>query len=578
MNTNLMQWLKDEVLCSLPHHETIAKDAKKASSDFRFAFSETDLVKVIRSVTDTLHDLETRCKKLALLSFYAADDQQVRQLLDETSDAYLRTLAEYSDFFSTVARSSKIDRLPCLTSQSFSGEADRLSTCYAKQLLPLLKKEKTLVAQQMQLLEEISLSSSQFEVVKGEVRQLLQSVSRDRRARSYHSLIGQIGKNKEAIKQHFLELHTLRRSLGEQAGFSTFYDYATRRSGLSDRSQIQLFRQRVQKHIAPLVRPIKAMQWSRLGISEPKPWDIMYTAPFGVPVLSPEALPLEKTYLDSLRFIFTAKVPMFETMTREDALAFHVSGATNYDGALQRALVRDASPDVLSAYFPEINQSFLLIAQIPQEMVARIVFSETGSLLFEQLTEIKRSFSIPHSPVCPVRQVVRQSMAILSQPAWVPFYGNMTKYAREYDLIDLVLRLPVCCALDEMEEFLARARVTNMAVFRHAWNEIASRYSLPGTETGNPALIPVEDAWLFSPMLWCEPLTDVFDAMAAVSVLGTQPMGRHHKRLEDYFTRLLNSDSGCEPFSRLTEAGFPSPFEEETVMKAAFAIADFLGL
>ncbi|HZK28928.1 MAG TPA: hypothetical protein VFD19_01770 [Clostridia bacterium] len=578
MDTNLMQWLDEEAVDSLPQQAEIAKDAKKASSDFRFAFGEADLIEVIRRVTDTLQGLDTRCKKLALRSFYIADDPQAKLLLDEMADLYLIALAENADFLSMLARSSKIDRLLPMTGSSFAAEADRLSTCYAKHLLPLLKQEKTLIANQMQLLEEISLSSSQFEVVKAEVRQLLQSPSRDTRARAYHSLIGQISKHKEAVEENFLLLHTLRRSLGDQAGFASFYEYATRRSGLADRSQIQRFRQHVQKHIAPLLGPIRAMQWERLGITRPQPWDTMYPAPFGVPILAAEAHPLEKTYLESLRFIFTAKVPLFETMTREGALAFHVSGAPNGNEALRRLCIRDASPDVLSAYFPEIDQSFLLIAQVPQEMLARRLFSATGSLLFDHSTKIKRSLFLPSCPVCPVRRAVSHSMAFLSQRAWMSFYGNMTKYAREYDLTELVLRLPIACALDEMEEFLARARVSNMAVFRHAWREIASRYKLAGTQADTPDLIPVEDAWLFSPMLWREPLTDVFDAMAAVSVLGTLPMGQQHQRLEACFTHLLNNEDKVEPFARLADAGYPSSFEEETVMKAAFAIADFLGL
>ncbi len=154
----------------------------------------------------------------------------------------------------------------------------------------------------------------------------------------------------------------------------------------------------------------------------------------------------------------------------------------------------------------------------------------------------------------------------------------MARYAREYDLTGLALDLPLCCALDEMEEFLSRARVTSLEVFRHAWGEIARRYLLPGSDGALPALIPLEDLWLYSPSLWSQPLTGIFRALAAVAVLGTLPFGRRHQVLETSFAQLLSNEEVTGPLARLADAGYPPPFEEETVLKARFALVDYLGL
>jgi hypothetical protein len=154
----------------------------------------------------------------------------------------------------------------------------------------------------------------------------------------------------------------------------------------------------------------------------------------------------------------------------------------------------------------------------------------------------------------------------------------MTTYAREYVLTELLLRLPLACALDEMEEFLAKARVSDMNVFQHAWREIAKRYRIGGTSEMVPGFFPLDDAWLYSPSLWSLPLSNITDAIALIAVLGVLPLGKQHQDLEHSTLRLLNVREGVEPTDRALEAGYPSPFNEETVRKAVFAIADFLAL
>lgn len=154
----------------------------------------------------------------------------------------------------------------------------------------------------------------------------------------------------------------------------------------------------------------------------------------------------------------------------------------------------------------------------------------------------------------------------------------MTMYAREYGLTELLMRLPLACALDEMEEFLSKARISDMNVFRHAWREIAKRYRIPGTTEISPGFFPLDDAWLYAPGIWSGPLSGIIDAIALVTVLGVLPLGKQHQDLEHSMLRLLNIREGVEPTERLLEAGYPSPFDEETVRKAVFTIADFLAL
>ncbi len=570
---DLAQWLQEDWAGTLPSEGELAEGGKKALARFRLTFKTGELTDLIRQVSHEYDQLDKTREKLKIRGFFDRADRAVRGQLEAAEDLCLTFLTEYAGFFAAVSETSKGGRASSPLGPAFPGRAEGLSRAYKKDLLPLLRQERLLVREQLKALDAISLSPAGPGLVKGEARRLLQSPSRDRRMRAYYSLTSLLAGHREEAEGRFIEMHEARRLMASQAGFDSFYDYVLARAGLTPDSRIpiQAFRQLVQTHLVPLTRHIRDLQWGRLGLTDPRPWDLMYPAAFGLPQLDASAFPLEETYLKALRYIFTAKLPLFEEMKAGGALSFQVLG----DPGLGTG---DRLPGMLSAYFPEDERSFLLLSSIPQERFASLAFSETGSLLYSHSRAERQPCPLPLAEAPAIRPVVRHSMAFLSQRVWALFYGNMTRYAREYDLTERTLNLPVYCALDEMEEFLCRARVTNLTIFRHAWQEIAERYQLPGVSADYPGLIPLEDLWLCSPILWSRPLTGIFDVLAVVSVLGTLPLGRQHQSLEEYFTRLLNNEELADPLVRLADAGYPSPFEEETVRKAVFAIVDFLGL
>ena len=575
-----LQWLKDNPITGLPWPGQLAGEGHKPGSRLGLGPKAPELTDLIGQLVEGYRQIESSCRKLILASYWDPADRQVSQDLMVLSDHALAYMTEYGGYFSALLDSSRGKRSTQALDPLAMTVAKRLGDTYDKALLPFLKQEKETIEAYRKVLDDLSLCQSRPAAVKGEARRLLQSMSRDRRKRAYFSLEARIKGEKKRLEEDFSQLHEARRSLGQEAGFSSFYDYLLVREGLTEnsRSQIRNFRLLAQKHLVPLVSPILAMQWERLGIHDPRPWDLMYPANFGLPLLEAEAFPLDDSYIEALRFLCPDKLAIFEAMKKEGRLSLRVTGEPGLEHAYPGFCASDRMAGVMAAYFEEIGCSFLVLSQVSQENLARLLFSETGALLYDQERARHPHFLLPEAEEEAVRQVIGQSTVFLSQRIWNLFYGKMTRYAREYDLTQWAMDLPFYCALDEMEEFLCRARVTNLAVFRHAWNEIAYRYGLAGTQTGYPSLMEVEDLWLYSPLLWARPLTGIYRSLAAVSVLGTFPLGRRHQQLEDHFSRLMEGDWTDQAFDRLAQAGYPSPFEEETVQKACFAIVDFLAL
>ncbi len=573
-------WVREKPLPELPDREEAARVAKSARRQFRYAVNDDDLQVVLREVNDLLAAFKAGETDLDIRSFYLPTDQSIRDQKADVDNTKLIIYSELADLFGAIARSSKGKKLEPFVNKTYLADADRLASTYSRNLLAHLALENEIVRCQMKRLNDASLSTKAVATIIGEVRLLFQSASRDRRARAYNSLVSQLNKNREEMVSQFLELHMLRRMISEKAGYKNFYEYATRRVGLTDafRSQIHMFRLLIQEYISPLAPHVRKLQWERLRIEEPEPWDLLYPADFGVPVLNRNAFPLDQTSIEACQFVCEAEVPIFREMVKHQALQISVLPTPDGDGSSPLFLSHPDGTRLLNAYVKETDQSFLLMESVPQELFVNTFFYETGSLLFKQSNAKKGQYTLPNLNQSLAVKVAGHSLAFLSQKAWNSFYGPMTTYAREYLLSDVLLQLPLVAALDEMEEFLAKARVSDMNVFQHAWSEIARRYRLPGTLPDSPSLLPLQDMWLFAPHVWAEPLSTITDAIALVTVLGTLPLGKQHQQLENCLLRLLNTEDGEEPTDRAREAGYPSPFEEETVRKSVFAIADFLAL
>ncbi len=580
MQENIPTWILEKPLPILPDRDEVAKIARSARRQFRFAVTDDDLHAVLHEIDDLLRKLESGEDELRIRSFYLPHNQSLSDLNDKYGNAKLIVYSELADLFATMSRSSKGKRLEAFVNKTYLADADRLASSFSKNLVAHLTLERELVEAQMRRFQNVSLSTKHHGLISGEVRLHFQSASRDRRARAYNSLITQLNKSKAEMIDQFLELHMLRRLIGEKAGYKNFYEFSTRRAGLTDafRSNVHMFRLLIQEYVSPLTSQVHRLQWKRLAIEEPEPWDLMFPADFGVPVLSRQAFPLEKTFVDACRYVCEAQAPVFESMLNRGALRLGVLPYADDDGDASFYPSYSSGTRWLRSHDPRSDESYLLMDAVPQEIAADLLFYETGCLLFEQSKSSKGVYTLPNANVSLSQKIAGHSLSFLSQSAWGTFYGPMAMYAREYGLTELLLRLPLVCALDEMEEFLAKARISDMNVFQHAWREIAKRYRVQGTSEMSPGFFPLDDVWLYSPSVWSAPLSGITDAIALITVLGVLPLGKRHQDLEHSMLRLLNVREGIEPTERLLESGYPSPFEEETVRKAVFALADFLAL
>lgn len=569
--------------------------ARKA---LKFAFTRRERKKCLVTVLNAWKDTINALGRSSMSRF---DDRLVRGIYNKPDDIpaiALQWTLSLAAFFSQWLFSSRSQEQIDLLGESGARTARHLARCYAPTLMPHLLRESTLISEQIRALSDLSLSAVVPAFPSGEVRLLLQSDSRERRERAWHTLAARMEEGRDTMMNRFVELHALRRTITESAGYQHYGEYAVRRYRLTDsfRTHIPDFRETLRRHIMPLIAPIQALHQKRLELDVIEPWDLLYPANFGPPRLHMDEESLEEAWINVLRQLLTTRVPQFEKMAREGKINLNVLNGE------RSPVVFGETPSVIVAPFVDPSNLFLALSNIPQEYFAHTLFFMSGALMLNPLAVDSVSCelfpildhalsqhddsnvvdaatlaaSVP--PTFLTACVAGYSFSILSQRAWRHFYGLMADYAQQYLVTTFSFELLFLLALDEMDEYLANSSVSDATIFEQAWGEIAERYALPGANSLLPGLFPVRDLWFMAPSLLYRPLMGIVKALAIVTVLGTLPFGRNHIQLEGYFVRLLNTHEGRNPLLRILRSGFPSPFKEETIQKAAFAIADFLAL
>lgn len=589
---------RDEQLLSAEVVERSCSAVEHARKSLKFSFTRKERKRCLLIVLDAWKDTINALGRSSANRFNERSLSGVFAKPEDLPALELQWTMALSAFFSQWLVSTRSREQVELLGESGVRAARRLSRCYAPALSSHLTQETELVSQQIRSFYALSLSTVLPAFPSGEVRLLLQSDSRERRERAWSTLVTRFEARRDEMASRFAALHALRRSIAETAGYQHYGEYAVRRYRQTDafRSYMPAFRDAVRRHITPLITPINTLHQKRLELEVMEPWDFLYPANFGSPRLHMEEESLENTWLSIMRHLLSTRVPRFEKMARDGMIKLNVLNAD------RSPVAHSEAPSVVVAPIVDPSNFFLALTNIPQEYFAHTLFYMSGALMLDPYpvdsvsselfsvlnhalyqkdsasaeSSTRTSVSIPSTSL--TASVAGYSFSFLSQRAWRLFYGPMAEYAQQYLVTNFAFELLFLTALDEMDDYLTTSPVSDAAVFEQAWSEIAHRYALPGIFGEVSSLLPIHDLWLLAPAFLNGPLTGIVRALALVAVLGTLPFGRNHIHLEGYYVRLLKAREGSSPLARLIRAGYPSPFKEETIQKAAFAIADFLAL
>jgi hypothetical protein len=495
----------------------------------------------------------------------------------------LHLKGELSELFQRYSDPKRKSDLIALGGEAYQAEAERLAVCYQPHLLSLLEQEEAIIQEQLQCFSQHGLSKRGFATPIGKLRYDLQNSSRDQRRGSYDNYMASLERDRQVTHERFLDLHKIRRELADKAGFRSFEEYQIRRLGVSDmlHDAIPTYHKLVRQHFLPLASTIRFQQAERLDLNMLRPWDYFFLSAYGTPELDADSYPLAECFLSSLEEIIEKQLDYFVDMNTEGNLQIKPAPSANESDLRESRLSCSDIEDesfTLHLFMTDSQKTTLILQNIPQELIVDRLFNMTGKVMLDLSETLRNPLYLPRLPAHYERDLASFSLALLSYKSWDKFYGSMADYAREWNLTQYSLELPVLSAMDQMERELGRCGESNMRVFAGIWQTIMANYSVDYSSTQLFSFAPAEEAYLYLPELWAKPLSSVYRAVSLIQTLASFPFRRYNHTLEENLVRFLNLENRKNPLARAMMAGYLSPFTNETFRKATFLLSDQLGL
>ena len=503
--------------------------------------------------------------------------------LQQSFSFSLHLKGELSELFQRYSDPKRKADLIALGGEAYQAEAERRAVCYQPHLLSLLEQEEVIIQEQLQFFSRHGLSIRGFAAPTGKLRYDLQNPAREHRRTSYDNYMASLERDRQVTHERFLDLHKIRRELADKAGFRSFEEYQIRRLGVSDmlHDAIPTYHKLVRQHFLPLANTIRFQQAERLDLNVLRPWDYFLLSAYGTPELDQDAYPLADCFISSLEEIIEKQLDYFVKMNADGDLQIKPAPSAHERDLREEQLSPSEIADesfTLHLFMTDSQKTTLILQNIAQELIVDRLFNMTGKVMLDLSESLRNPLYLPRLPAHYERDLASFSLALLSYKSWDKFYGPMADYAREWNLTQYTLELPILSAMDQMERELGRSEESDMSVFASHWQAIMANYSVDYSSTQLFSFAPVEDAYLYLPELWSKPLSSVYRGLSLIQTLASFPFRRYNHTLEENLVRFLNLENRKNPLARAMIAGYLSPFTNETFRKVTFLLADKLGL
>ncbi len=384
------------------------------------------------------------------------------------------------------------------------------------------------------------------------------------RAKLYNSFSELLQNYADDLNQSYLNLIANRKQQAVQSGL-TYFDFLIQKNkgyGFTRKDMIN-FKKYLIEYFLPLVEEIKSLRDKRLQSSEQFFYD-----EFKIAKMNPVSLinidqPMNKVFLKAMKNIFRDSESDIFNMIRE-----------GYWSTEQKAYHHLGQEIILLPYW---NRLFLFLNFQEDYFNVEDNFNQIGKALadFSGLLNLKgiTTYKQPHL----IREVSGMAMQFLSMRQYHLFAKENHELFRDITISHLALKIPLQLALDTFESTIYDPLWQNEMDLSVLWKQIEKNHNIDYNFISD-GYFSQGHRWQLCQELYTNPFSSLEKCLAFVIVLAEQPQRDKRNMLEHKLNQLLISNTDLPFVKRLQISGFSSPFEENTIRRAAFALCELLRL
>ncbi|MDT8336927.1 MAG: M3 family oligoendopeptidase [Candidatus Izemoplasmatales bacterium] len=519
-------------------------------------------IKAIKAIFDLNDEMDSMITLVSIRNSLNTQDEFYELEQDFFNDN-IPELQQYEHIFSSKILKSKNRK----TLEKEFGElmfktAELRQKTFDPKIIPLLQQENKLSTEYSKLLASAKIEFEGGTYNLSQMGPFLQNLDRDIRHRAQLKVSKFFANNEEQLDRIYDDMVKVRTKIAHDLGYENYVQLGYDRLGRTDYNYIDVknYRDQIYRDVVPLVAELKQRAAQRIGIENPKSYDLALSFLTGNP--TPKG--------DRAWQVNVAK-KMYEEMSKETNEFF--SFMLEHD-LLDLDSVPGKAGGGYCTYIPKYKTPFIFANFNGTSHDVDVLTHEAGHAF--QVYSSRDNFPGYRWPTYEAAEIHSMSMEFLAWP-WIDgFFKDDTEKYKFYHLDSSISFLPYGVAVDEFQHEIYFNPEMSKEGRKATWRKVEKKY-LPYKDYDDDDFLEKGTFWYRQGHIFGSPFYYIDYTLAQVLAFQYWVKSRNdHKEAFSSYLGLCRL-GGSKSFVNLIKAvNLDNPFEDGTVKKVIKPIKDYL--
>ncbi len=441
-------------------------------------------------------------------------------------------------------------------------QAELKQKTFSEEAIPDMQKENRLATRYSKLLAGAEI---EFEGKTRNLSQMgpfLQSPDRDTRHKAQLAVSSFFSDHEEELDEIYGEMVKVRTRIAETLGYGNFVQLAydrMRRLGY-DADDVKTYRDQIYEHVVPVVDKLVKRKARRIGIDNPKSYDLALSFKTGNP-----------TPKGDVDWQLNHAKTMYGEMSHETKAFFDFMVERNLLDLESKPGKRGGG---YTTFIPKYDSPFIFANFNGTSHDVKVLTHEAGHAF--QIFSARDNIPAYRLPTMEAAEIHSMSMEFLAWPWMDKFFEEDTEKYRFYHLDSSLSFLPYGVAVDEFQHEVYEKPGMTPDERKQTWRRIEQKY-MPYKDYGDDSFLDKGTFWYRQGHIFSAPFYYIDYTLAQVLAFQFFVAGQddHAAALKRYIK--LCRLGGSKPFLDLVRsADLDNPFKKGTIKAVINPIQTFL--
>ena len=519
-------------------------------------------IKAIKAIFDLNDEMDTLITLVSIRNSLNTQDEFYEKEQDFFNE-FVPALQEYEHIFSLkILKSNNRKSLEKEFGKLLFKQAELRKKTFDPKIIPLLQKENKLDTEYSKLIASAKIEFEGGVYNLSKMGPFLQNLDRDIRHRAQLKVSGFFQENEEQLDRIYDELVKVRNQIATELGYKNYVQLGYDRLGRTDYDyqDVKNYRDQIYRDVVPLVKELKQRAAKRIGIKDPKSYDLALSFLTGNP--TPKG--------DREWQVNIAK-NMYKEMSKETDEFFNFM--LEHD-LLDLDSVPGKAGGGYCTYIPKYRSPFIFANFNGTSHDVDVLTHEAGHAF--QVYSSRDNYPQYRWPTYEAAEIHSMSMEFLAWP-WIDgFFKEDTAKYKFYHLDSSISFLPYGVAVDEFQHEIYFNPDLTPEERKATWRKIEKKY-LPFKDYDDDSFLEKGTYWYRQGHIFGSPFYYIDYTLAQILAFQYWVKSRenHQEAFKSYLE--LCKLGGSKSFVNLIEAvKLNNPFKDGTVKKVIEPIKEYL--